>query len=284
MRAVLGKLLSAACFNHPIIVSGASRSGTSVLLQALGRHPAIVSLPGEAPYMTTIGGAGYIFNIGPDSQYYTNSLKFSKSHMHDMLKRFCFEYAAGRHYGLTLFLRGLAGKEFSYLNKKYWCAKTFPDVNSCLGLLELYPDMKIVYILRNGIDVVESRTRYAGFKDNMFEDHCRQWAHTVEKYRYLSKLDCVMSVRHEALVENPEKMFRDIFDFLKISFCKGPLDFVKNTLVHPFDHPTQENLSVKTAFENRPSPYDHWSEKKRHIFNSICGRLMDEVGYRISST
>ena len=265
----------------PIFVLGASRSGTSVLLQALGEHPQILSIPGEAPFITSIGGAAYLFEFSDAREYYRNSLRYPLEYFYDSLRRLAFEYAAGRNYGLKLIIKGLLDGDHSYLNKRYWCAKTFPDIKVAKGLIKLYPAVRFLYIIRNGCDVVYSRIKFSGFSHQEFEKHCREWSQTVDKYDFLKNFECALRVRHEDLVDHPEQFFQGIFTFLRVKNHPGPCNYVTSNLLHPLDKPTQTVTSVKEAFRKRKPSYEAWTEEQREIFRRICGQKMEETGYNI---
>ena len=166
MKAVLGKLLTRQFFYRPIFVVGDGRSGTSVLLQALGKHPLILSTPGEAPLITSVADIVHLLEYAqkPTRQYYAKSLRFTKSYLYDNLRRMCFEIAMGEAYGFKLCMTYPNCHFTSLVRKRYWCAKTFPPENIMKGLLKLYPSAKLIYILRNGIEVVQSKMRFHGFR------------------------------------------------------------------------------------------------------------------------
>lgn len=65
---MIGKLLSSAIIGSPIFVVGGSRSGTSVLVQALGKHKLIYSFKGEAPFITDIGGMVHNLEYAPERE------------------------------------------------------------------------------------------------------------------------------------------------------------------------------------------------------------------------
>ena len=162
MLDVIGRLLCRPFFEHPILVVGTGRSGTSVLLQALGKHPQIYALPGEAPFLTSIGGAAFLFEHAENRSYYLASIKVTKDYLYDQLRRLGFEVAAGPHYGLKRLFKGLVGAADTPLRRRFWCAKSFPSEKVTDGLLALYPTVRFVYIVRNGCDVVHSRTKFKG--------------------------------------------------------------------------------------------------------------------------
>lgn len=281
MKSLIGKFLTRRCLCNPIFVVGASRSGTSVLLQALGKHPQILSMPGEAPFITSIGGNAYLFEFSDARNYYKQSLKFPLEYLYDFLRRLCFEYAGGKNYGLKILIKGLREGDISYLSKRYWCAKTFPNYQVAKGLLRLYANAKFIYIIRNGCDVVHSRTKFSGFRQQVFEEQCRAWAESVEKYRFLLDLESGIQVRHEQIMMRSEESFHCIFRFLGVEDDKEPIRYIKSNIVHPLDKSTQKDINVKEIFGEREPPFKKWSSEQRNIFKSVCGAGMRELGYDI---
>jgi hypothetical protein len=239
MVAGLGKFLTKGCSNRPIFVVGTGRSGTSILVQALGKHPLILSMPGEAPFINYIGTLPYPLEFGEVKDYYVKSLQIPKELLYESLRRLCFESAAGRNYGIKKIIKAIVRLDFSSLRKRYWCAKTFPSVDASKGLMQLYPEAKFLYIIRHGCEVVQSRTRFHGFRQQNFIEHCRAWSQSIEKYRYLADLESAIEIRHEQLAAQPERMFQKIFTFIGVNYHDSPADFTKTTLIHPLDMATE---------------------------------------------
>jgi len=281
MLNAIARLLSAPFFAHPIFVVGTSRSGTSVLLQALGRHPDIYALQGEAPFMTSIGGAAFLFEKADNSAYYLASIKVTKDYLYDQLRRLGFEVAAGPHYGVKRMLRGLAGAGDSPLGRRFWCAKTFPSEKVTQGLLALYPEVRFIYIVRNGYDVVQSRTKFKGFTHQDFRQHCLNWAESVEKYRHLIGLRQCLLVTQESLVADSQHFFSQVFAHLGITAHPGPAEFAATTLVHPLDQSTRAETNVHRTLTQREPAYAKWSTAEKELFKEICARPMSELGYEI---
>lgn len=279
--AIVGKIFTKRCFHSPIFVVGTGRSGTSVLLQALGKHPLIFALPGEAPLITSYGGIAYQFESGKDRDYYAASLKVTKDRLYSSLRRLCFETSAGRDWGCrTLVKDAIKLRELPW-KKRYWSAKTFPSVRVAEGLRALYPAGKFVYIIRNGIDVVHSMTKFAGFRDRDFEKQCKNWSDDMERYKYLLGCDFAIMVRHEELVGAPERVFQKIFSFVGIENSSTPASFVKTNLVHPLDKPTQNVAAVEKVLTERQPGYTSWTSEQKNSFKAICGQAMHESGYEV---
>ncbi len=283
MKSILGRLLAARFFYHPVFVVGDARSGTSALLQALGQHPLIFSMPGEAPLLTSIGGMASLFECAKDStrEYYSESLKTTKPYLYQVLRRLCFEIASGENYGLTLCTKTLIRNPRLFTSKRNWCAKTFPTENVINGLLKLYPTAKLIYIIRNGVEVVQSKTRFHGFRENEFREHCETWRDNLKKYRYVKDLESGLEIRHEKLVAHPDEVFRRTFAFLRVGYHDRPSNFIKTNLVHPLDEAGQAGVDVTMILGQRQQAHETWSTDQRSLFKKICGEAMLETDYAL---
>ena len=281
MLELLGRTLTGPFYRNPVLIVGTGRSGTSVLLQALGQHPDIYSLPGEAPFLTTIGGSAFLFEEADNAAYYLDAIKVPKTHLFDELRRIGYETAAGRHYGLKRLLKGFAGRAPSPIGRRYWCAKTFPSEKVTKGLLSLYPRARFIYIVRNGCDVVQSRTKFRGFTHQDFRQHCRNWAEGVEKYRHLTLIPQALLVHQEKLKSDQAAFFSEIAKFLEIQDRPEPADFALSTVVHPLDQSDQFGSGAVEQLKRRASAYGQWSDQERSIFKDLCNAGMRELGYEM---
>jgi len=305
MKDILGKFLTRKLFNHPLLLFGTARSGTSALRSGLAIHPLVLrSRAAEADLIPRICGVAEFVHV--------HSVRWGAGHVHrvacgkdsvyEALRRLCFESALGAHYGLehvvTTALRSLKHRNVSLLREKYWCAKpwfrtggagdeasqTSKGVGGQVkGLLELYPEVKIIYIVRNGIDVVNSRTKYLPTSTRDFADHCQVWSDHYQTHRCLSDVNYAIEVRQEEMVMDPESMFKKIFSFIGVEYHQPSVDWVKGNLRHPLDSPHMRNVDVRKILTERESPYKSWSEDQRQTFKRICAEPMEELGYEIPS-
>jgi hypothetical protein len=63
-------------FQNPIFIVGMGRSGTTILEQAIGKHPQIVASEGESPFICRIGRLVYNYFCNQEMHdYFLNSLK-----------------------------------------------------------------------------------------------------------------------------------------------------------------------------------------------------------------
>lgn len=284
MLSIIGKILSSKIINKPIFVVGGSRSGTSVLVQALGKHKLIYSFKGEAPFITDIGGMVHDLEYAPEREisYYKNSLKVSHSYIYENLRRLGYESVFGKSYGLIRMLQDMVRREFNPVAKKFWCAKTFPNENVAKGLIKLYPSAKFILIRRNGIEVVHSRTQFHGFRDLDFRRQCEEWARSGNQFSYLLEHESAVTIKHEDLIDDPQAVFKKICEHIEIEYDPRPAEFTSTHQVHPLANVvTSENVDVKDVMSQRGPAYENWTTEQRHVFKEVCAETMDRMGYAI---
>jgi hypothetical protein len=276
---VVGHWLRQNCFHNPILVIGAGRSGTSIMLQALGQHSLILSADRESPFLPYVGYLAHPFEFRENRDYHRESLNMTVEQAYVQFRKLCFEAVFGTDYGLKRRLNDEG--RWATLRKRYWCAKTFPNAVEAKGLTRLYPSIKFIYMFRNGYDVVNSRSRFRGMSTASFKEHCHIWAHHAEKYAYLCEMEEALPVRQEDVAADPDGVFRRVQAFIGVPFEEGPAQFAKTTLIHSLDKKTQQQVNVRQVFEQRRPVYETWTSEQRATFKELCSAGMMKLGYEI---
>lgn len=278
MKDFLGKQLTKNYIKNPIFVVGAGRSGTSIMLQALGEHANILSANRESPFIPYLGFLLNPFEFRENKDYHVDSLNLPLSYLYENIQRLCLESVMGKHYGLGRLRRV---KKTSLLKTHRWCAKTYPNNAETKGLIKLFPRVKFVYIYRNGINVVNSRSRFKGMSHYEFSEHCEIWAKHVEKYNHFKGCEQAILVRQEDVAANPDSIFKKVISFLELPFDEGPANFAKSTLIHSLDKKTQQDVDVQEILKKREPVHEKWTAEQRSVFKDICGEGMATMGYEI---
>ena len=280
----IGRIASARFIKRPIFIVGGSRSGTIVLLKAIGRHARILSTPSENPFITDIGRMVHSleFSSEVEKQYYNDTLRISRAYIFDTLRRLALESAFGPHYGLRQLIRMAVINKINLLKKSYWCTKTFPGLNTAQGLITLYPEARFIWILRNGVNVIHSRGKFPAFRDLPFEEHCRHWANSIARFSYLRELPTAVLVHQEELVDDPDKVFRRIFETFNLGYDPKPIEYALTHHVHPLgDESTIKGIDIKKTLAERPPAYQDWTQEQMSMFKDICGEAMQLAGYKV---
>jgi hypothetical protein len=280
----LGKVVSDRFIKNPIFIVGGSRSGTIVLLKAMGKHYRIVSSPSEDPFITDVGRMVHSLEYCSEVErrYYLDTLRISHGYIYNELRRLVLESALGPHYGLKQLVKLVIHSKANPLAKQYWCTKTFPGKNTAQGLMRLYPEARFIWILRSGVNVVHSRCQFPAFRDLPFEEHCRHWASSIARFSYLLELPGAVVVHQEDLVDNPDAVFRRIFETLRIDYDPKPTAYALTHHVHPLgDKSTIEGVDIKKTLSGRPPAYQEWTQEQMMMFKDTCGQAMQLAGYEI---
>ena len=276
----LGWYTSRRFIHKPFFVVGSGRSGTTVLGSSLNCHPSVVFQKNEVPLCAHIGTIGYHYHQGYRFNYvYRRGTRLPITLLHKRLADLSFEAVWGENYGIAELLKYKASR-LIFRNIVYWGAKSFPNEQDAMGLRWIFPDVKFIYIYRNGIEVVHSMTRRKGFRDKDYEVLCHKWVSEIAKYAYLTKLDCAITIRHENLLANPEEEYDRIFTFLGISYSAECINYAKSTIVHPLDQETRRG-NARSVLSKRRNAYQTWSERQRIAFKAICAPTMNQLGYEL---
>ena len=284
MLGLLGKLVSARFIRSPIFIVGGSRSGTIALLKAMGRHTRILSTPSEDPFITDVGRMVHSLEYCSEveRQYYLDTLRISHGYIYDLLRRLALESALGSHYGLKQLIKLSVDNNSNLLGKRYWCTKTFPGKNTAQGLKRLYPESRFIWILRNGVNVVHSRCQFPAFRDLPFEEHCRHWTNSIVRFKYILEFPEAVVVHQEDLVEDPDRVFRRIFETFCIDYDPKPTEYALTHHVHPLgDESTTKGVDIKKTLSDRPPAYHDWTQEQKRVFKDICGEAMQLAGYKV---
>jgi len=251
----------------PIFVSGIGRSGTSAVIKALSKHKNIVapSNIGEAPFVH------HFLEFLSEYEDRSNSKEYNLKNYNlaesDRVREFS-RLMALVQYGVDVYKKENEGK--------YWIAKASLTLDQKNKADHVFGHSKIVYIIRNGIEVVNSARSFSGFKDHTFEGLCYRWADSLKKCAYIKKCkDCAV-IKHDELVSDPASVFEHIFDSLQLDFDDAPSKFIETNLFNSSFDSTAKNTNTSTVFENRLKCWDEWSDAERDIFIEICDSAMVE--------
>ena len=268
-------------FHNPLIVLGHGRSGTTALFGGLIHHPRVLGARSECPVLAPIGGVAFATQCSEHHEYVSDSLAVSKPSFLSDLRRMAFESALGRAGGFVTRAGKVVRGDRHPFGKRYWAAKTNVDEREYYGLTALYPAARFVYILRNGCEVIQSRTKFKSFSHLSFERHCREWAANVEGYRFLEGALNTVTVHQEDLVQDPAAVYEMVWKLADLETSPKSVDFVRSTLIHPLDAPTQKEVDVQQMVAERPPAYESWTKEQRSIFKATCKDAMEIAGYSV---
>jgi len=147
----------------------------------------------------------------------------------------------------------------------------------------LFPDSRIVYIVRNGIEVISSRLLFETFGHMTFEDHCRVWRNAEAMARWGAPRADFFLIRHEELLDEGSAgaVFDALWPFLELARCPDCLaSLIGDRRAHPTVHP-DESCADSADLTKRRERWKYWSRGQRDHFEAECGQAMRAFGYGI---
>ena len=256
----------------PVFVSGIGRSGTSAVISALSEHANVVSPNriGEAPLIQEFLNFLRDFeNESPYSDYHLENYQLEKA---DRIKLYS-SMVSSLQYGFDV--------SQAPAEQQYWIAKVSLSEENYLKALEVFGDVKVIHVMRNGIEVVNSARHFEGFSDLSFEQLCNRWTRNLDSCQYLTGMENCSVIRHDELITDPHKVFANVFSELNMPLDDAPAHFIKTTLFNSSFNKTEQNDGVAKVFNNRLSCWDEeWTDSERDTFITLCGQHMEELGFQ----
>ncbi|QYK47849.1 MAG: sulfotransferase [Phycisphaeraceae bacterium] len=259
------------------ILSGVGRSGTTILRQALSKHPdldstdlennIILDLLEAASRNRTIPSRFHALRV-PEAIY--------EAHFAALLLRLLWPCPRAR----------TPERLLAYTNLRPQGADQ---------LLRLFPHARIIYIVRNGIEVVGSRLRFAPFQDRDVGSHAETWRVAHDMARWGEKRREFLLVRHEWLLapDGPERMMDTILPFLGLTRHQPCTDHFRSELVHPTSDrpgsileakaltPADPTKPINLSLRDRAERWKDWNPDDRLAFDRTCAEAMAYFGYTV---
>ena len=157
-------------------------------------------------------------------------------------------------------------------------------------LRQVFPQMKVVGLVRNGLEVICSRTKYESFSHLEFTSHCQTWLKSTAVLDWGDRNpDRFFLFRHEWTHDAKllESKLRELFQWAGIDWSPLPLNNMTNVLdcspttdaPKPFSEmSTQEKEGY---FAAKAAGAKQWTVEQRREFVERCGGLMKRLGYAL---
>jgi hypothetical protein len=245
-----------------VLVSGVGRSGTTALRHAFSAHPLVDSTASEN---------NIIFDV-TDTALHNCTYWSRKGTMRVV------QPAYNRQFQLLLLNLLWPEPRRGKRRPAALVASSDMTVDRAAYLCQIFPSCKIPYIVRNGIEVVASRTAHENFKDVSFEEHCHIWTRAHAMALWGEGHDALVVVRHEALRRSPKETLAAALDACGLPFHEECLKQVVGKTFHPTQN-ENESREASSDLEQRHQRWERWDAQQRETFSDICGEAMRYFGY-----
>jgi Sulfotransferase family len=200
--------------DRPIFIVGCQRSGTTALRQTLDSHPRISAGPEEGALFMLKRSAGRL------SRDRRRRYGISEEAWLEMVRRMNEDL-----------MRPYAQSQ----GKTRWALKHPRLALAIPWLNEVYPDCQVVHIVRNPMDVISSNQRHYGpSRSDLYGKRWVRYAREAE--RDGTKLlgpERFKTIKYEDLATEPEKVLRDLVEWLGEPWSEQVLYSQAQTHVYP---------------------------------------------------
>lgn len=217
--------------DHPIFIVGCPRSGTTKLASILNKHSHIAAAT-ETHFFNFVSKQKFdwkSFNINDLKKLLSESriMDFTKLgglESQEILDQFsaisrtqeCNKLSIEEAKKKEIF-NLLVKNYLSKKNKLRICEKTPQHLQNISEILKLYPQAKIILMVRDGRDTVNSLIKMP-WRPSGLINNARFWIQYLELGTREGSRPEVLTVKYEDLLANPEHTLRQICDFLGEEF------------------------------------------------------------------
>lgn len=266
---------------HPVFIIGSPRSGTTILAWSLAQHTQLWTSE-ESEFLFDL------FGEGKANQAFQKALERPNPSWLRVQK-------VSRGAVLRAMGAGLNALYTSKSQGRRWIEQT-PHYGLIADVLaDMFPGALFLHIMRDGRQVVHSmvnvtntytlqdiearkKTGHLPPWPSNFRSACVAWRWSVDACTaYCSKNPSrCLSVVNEKLSADPDKGFREIFEFLGVPYEDAVVNYFRS---HRLNSSFPDQPSGAQPCPPKPRAWEDWTLKQRLIFVDEAGETMLRLGF-----
>ncbi|MBI4794954.1 MAG: sulfotransferase [Deltaproteobacteria bacterium] len=276
----------------PIIMVGAERSGTTLVMAMLGCHPRI-AVPEVVwyysrfrPYLFTYGDLSVEENFRTLAEEMVFGLKTAfwgmKVNPRTIVDEIIADVKERSFAGIYCAMHERFARQAG--NRPRWGEKTPYNLFFVKEIKEDFPNAQFIFITRDGRDASADYLHSMFGPTNIFcaGEIWKMCQNAVKPWREKLGPGDWLDVKYETLVREPEKVLREICDFLGEKYDPAMLDFYQTDLAKARgatrDH---KPLGHAVSDEYIGIYKEYLSLREQRIFAGVAGKELEEAGYRL---
>ncbi len=173
--------------------------------------------------------------------------------------------------------------KFIPANAKYLLLKD-PATVGIENFSSVFPEGKLICLLRDGRDVVESFIKT--FKRYSFEQATEQWRDGTERMLQLQSSSTCLQIQYEQVFANPTQEMKKVLAFLNLDEKDYAFDSLDDLPIFGSStNSVNEKGEVDWSITNNKKDFkpvgkwQQWSADQKNIFKKIAGETLIRAGY-----
>lgn len=275
---------------RPVMMIGAERSGTTLVMAMLGCHPRIAVpevvwyYPRFRPYLYSYGDLAKAENLRVLAEEMVFGLKTPfwgmKVNPRTILDEILGDLKERSFAGIYCAMHERYAKSVG--DKPRWGEKTPHNLFFIKEILEDFPNAQFIFITRDGRDASADYLDSAFGPTNIF-CAAESWAlcqNAVKPWRRKLSRDQWLDLRYEELVRDPAGVLRKVCGFLGEDFAPEMLEFHKTELAKNRGATKDHKPLGHEASDRYIGIYRRQlSARDQEIFAAVAGKELEEAGY-----
>ena len=270
-----------------LFLCGVGRSGTTIFRTGLGKHPEIDYNGKENNIIQELLEVA-MRNCSMKSRKYAMMVEQDR---YDEIFRIAIEALIWNQ--PTPSKSSDAANGSPSINPKVRTAAINPSGDQLDYIRQVFPGSKIISLVRNGVEVVSSRTQYKSFAKQTFEQHCDIWNRAEPIVAWGKDNPSHFRLFRQEWFYQPEKLkthLDELFCWLGIEGSDLSLNHITGTLRHPTDSAMElgadkfasvSDDQKKDYFLAKRERWRDWTADQRILFSDRCSDFMQQLGYEI---
>jgi hypothetical protein len=272
--------------NKLVFIIGVGRSGTTLLQSLLHGHSSIHFTPETHFVKKYLSKASSVNPALSKQKYLIEKIKadtFLKEISENLLE-YCAQAISDESISnkvAWIFVQLLKEKSG---NSVYLGDKDPMNVNYLKQIKSVYPDSKIIHIIRDPRDVVLSRMKSAWGKKNRMASHIAEYIHGIDKARIDGTKNFgenYVEIRYEQLIENPTSTIEQLCSFLEIPFQESMMNHQVSSkeLVRADEGEWKSNVLQPVISENSAKWQKECSKAQIEKMEFALKKTLEDLGY-----
>jgi Sulfotransferase family len=270
--------------SQPFFILGSGRSGTSLLSRMLNQHPNLAVPPESHLYNTFEPWLEYYGDLAAERNRANLVADIvATGPLQDWWPRLradeVLAHINGEGFGAVVdaVMRAWAAKQ----GKRRWGEKTPQHIRYWRRISADFKRSPVIHVVRDGRDVAISMIK-ARFGPKSIYSCAKGWKEylgQVEDVRNRYPTELFFDVSYEDLLEDTERVLKEVCNFLGETYTSEMLDYYRDTTPYPTDVRNRENLAKPVIVNNKQKWRRGMTKNEVRVFEAVAGDALANYGY-----